>query len=81
VLSDFRMIGNQEERFGLLASVPTVRRTLDEIACGREQALAEIIAAVNTARRRAWVRSATRHGAIPASASRTRYQIARPASD
>ena len=34
VISDFRVIGDQEELFGLVASVPTVWRTLDEIARG-----------------------------------------------
>ena len=32
VISDFRVMGDQEELFGLVASVPTVWRTLDEIA-------------------------------------------------
>ena len=38
VISDFRVIGDQEELFGLVASVPTVWRTLDEIARGGERA-------------------------------------------
>ena len=65
VISDFRVIGDQEELFGLVASVPTAWRTLDEIACGGERALGRITAAVNAARRRAWAQAAARHGALP----------------
>ena len=65
VISDFRVIGDQEELFGLVASVPTVWRTLDEIARGGERALGRITAAVNAARRRAWAAAAARHGALP----------------
>jgi hypothetical protein len=65
VISDFRVIGDQEELFGLVASVPTVWRTLDEIARGGERALGRLTAAVNAARRRAWAAAAARHGAIP----------------
>src|SRR6266851_6790638 len=53
VISDFRVMGDQRELFGLVASVPTVWRTLDEIARGGERALGKITAAVNAARRRA----------------------------
>ena len=65
VISDFRVIGDQEELFGLVASVPTAWRTLDEIARGGERALGKITAAVNVARRRAWAAATARHGAIP----------------
>jgi hypothetical protein len=65
VISDFRVIGDQEELFGLVASVPTAWRMLDEIARGGERALGKITAAVNTARRRAWAAAAARHGALP----------------
>ncbi len=34
VISDFRVIGDQRELFGLVASVPTAWRTLNEIAAG-----------------------------------------------
>src|SRR5215470_4506324 len=34
VISDFRVMGDQRELFGLVASVPTAWRTLKEIACG-----------------------------------------------
>jgi hypothetical protein len=65
VISDFRVIGDQQELFGLVASVPTAWRTLAEIARGGDRALGTLTAAVNTARRRAWAAAAARHGAIP----------------
>jgi hypothetical protein len=65
VISDFRVMGDQEELFGLVASVPTAWRTLAEIAGGGERAQGKITAAVNAARRRAWAGVAARHGAIP----------------
>ena len=65
VISDFRVIGDQGELFGLVASVPTAWRTLDEIARGGDRALGKITAAVNAARRRAWSGIEARHGALP----------------
>jgi Transposase DDE domain group 1 len=65
VISDFRVIGDQAELFGLVASVPTAWRTLDEIARGGERALGKVTAAVTAARRRAWAAAAARHGALP----------------
>ena len=65
VISDFRVMGDQAELFGLVASVPTAWRTLDEIAGGGERALGRVTAAVNAARRRAWAGIAARHGALP----------------
>jgi hypothetical protein len=65
VISDFRMMGDQEELFGLVASVPTAWRALAEIAGGGERTLARITAAVNAARRRAWAGMEVRRGAIP----------------
>jgi hypothetical protein len=65
VISDFRVIGDQEDLFGLVASVPTVWRTLEEIAAGGDRALGKITAAVNAARRRAWAAAVARHGALP----------------
>ena len=65
VISDFRVMGDQEELFGLVASVPTVWRVLAEIAGGGERAAGRIGAAVNAARRRAWAQIEARHGAIP----------------
>ena len=65
VISDFRVMADQKELFGLVASVPTTWRTLDEIAAGGPQALARITKAVNGARRQAWAAIETRHGALP----------------
>ena len=62
VISDFRVMGDQAELFGLVASVPTAWRTLDEIAGGGERALGRVTAAVNAARRRAWAGIAARIG-------------------
>ena len=56
---------DQDELFGLVASVPTAWRTLDEIAAGGPRAQARITAAVNAARRRAWAAIEARHGALP----------------
>jgi len=65
VISDFRVLADQKELFGLVASVPTTWRTLDEIAAGGPRALAQITAAAGAARRRAWAAIEARHGAIP----------------
>ena len=65
VISDFRVMGDQDELFGLVASVPTCWRALHEIAGGGGRVLARITAAVNAARRRAWARIVARHGALP----------------
>ena len=65
VISDFRVMGDQRELFGLVASVPTAWRTLAEIARGGARADRRITAAVNTARRHAWAQVAARHGALP----------------
>jgi len=65
VISDFRVIGDQAELFGLAASVPTAWRTLAEIAGGGDRALDKITAAVNATRRQAWAAAVTRHGALP----------------
>ncbi len=50
VISDFRVLADQKELFGLVASVPTTWRALDEIAAGGPRALARITRAVNGAR-------------------------------
>src|SRR6266581_9461567 len=50
VISDFRVMSDQRELFGPVASVPTAWRTLKEIACGGTRADRRITAAVNTAR-------------------------------
>ena len=65
VISDFRVMADQKELFGLVASVPTTWRTLDEIAAGGPRALARITKAVNGARRQAWAAIGARHGALP----------------
>jgi hypothetical protein len=64
-VSDFRVIGDQGELFGPVASVPTVWRMLDEIAAGGEAALNRVFAAVSAARRTAWAQIAARHGKLP----------------
>jgi hypothetical protein len=65
VISDFRVMGDQEGLFGLVASVPAAWRTLDEIGRGGDKALGRISAAVAVARRRAWAHVTARHGALP----------------
>ena len=65
VISDFRVMSDQRELFGLVASVPTAWRTLREIARGGARADRRITAAVNTARRHAWAQVTARHGALP----------------
>ena len=47
VISDFRVMSDQRELFGLVASVPTAWRTLQEIARGGARADRRITAAVN----------------------------------
>jgi hypothetical protein len=65
VISDFRVMSDQRELFGLVASVPTAWRTLAEIARAGTRADRRITAAVNAARRHAWAQTAARHGALP----------------
>ncbi len=65
VISDFRVMADQRELFGLVASVPTAWRTLKEIAGGGTRTDKRITAAVNTARRHAWTQVVARHGALP----------------
>ena len=65
VISGFRVLTDQKELFGLVASVPTTWRTLDEIAAGGPRALTRITSAVNSARRQAWAAIEARHGALP----------------
>ncbi len=65
VISDFRVIGDQGDLFGPVASVPTCWRTLEEIASGGPATARRITAAVNAARRSAWARIEARHGALP----------------
>ena len=65
VISDFRVMTDQQELFGLVASVPTVWRTLKEIADGGTRTGRRLTAAVSTARRDAWAQAAARRGALP----------------
>ena len=62
VISDFRVMSDQRELFGLVASVPTAWRTLKEIARGGARADRRITQAVNAARRHAWGQVVARHG-------------------
>jgi hypothetical protein len=64
-ISDFRVLGDQKELFGPVASVPTCWRALNEVAAGGQRAAARIGGAVNAARRVAWAGIEARHGAIP----------------
>jgi len=65
VISDFRVMADQDELFGLVASVPTCWRALSEIAAGGSRPLARVTAAVHASRRRAWAAAVARHGALP----------------
>ena len=65
VISDFRVMGDQRELFGPVASVPTAWRALGEIAAGGDRRRRKVTAAVNAARRSAWARGTARHGALP----------------
>ena len=65
VISDFRVMRDQAELFGLVASVPTAWRTLKEIAGAGGRADKRLTAAVNAARRHAWAQVTARHGALP----------------
>src|SRR5260221_3607328 len=51
VISDFRVMADQQELFGLVASVPTVWRTLQEVAPARSVADRRIIAPGHIAQR------------------------------
>jgi hypothetical protein len=64
-VSDFRVLADQREAFGQVASVPTAYRTLEEIADGGERTARKLTAAVNMARRHAWAQAAARHGTLP----------------
>ena len=63
--SDFRVLADQSELFGQVASVPTVYRALEEIAKGGEATAGKLTAAVNGARRFAWSQVVARHGKLP----------------
>ena len=57
VISDFRVMGDQRELFGPVASVPTAWRALKEAAAGGDRARRKVTAAVNKARRHAWAQA------------------------
>jgi hypothetical protein len=63
VIADFRVMGDQRELFGPVASVPTLWRALEESAAGGERTAKRVTAAVNHARRAAW--GGSRPGMVP----------------
>jgi hypothetical protein len=65
VISDFRVMGDQRELLGPVASVPTAWRALKETAAGGDRRRRKITAAVNKARRHAWAQGIARHGCLP----------------
>jgi Transposase DDE domain group 1 len=65
VISDFRVMGDQRELFGPVASVPTAWRALREAAAGGDRRRRKVTAAVSRARRHAWAQGAARHGELP----------------
>ena len=65
VISDFRVMGDQRELFGPVASVPTCWRALEEIAAGGTRTAGRVSSAVSAARRAAWTQAAARHGELP----------------
>ena len=65
VISDFRVMGDQRELFGQVASVPAAWRTLSEIAVGGDGRRRKVAAAVSKARRRAWAHGTAWHGGLP----------------
>jgi Transposase DDE domain group 1 len=64
-VSDFRVLADQKDAFGQVASVPAAYRTLEEIADGGTGTQKKLTAAVNVARRQAWGQGIARHGKLP----------------
>jgi Transposase DDE domain group 1 len=64
-ISDFRVMGDQDEVFGQVASVPAAWRALKETAAGGDRTRRKITAAVNKARCYAWSQITARHGQLP----------------
>ena len=64
-ISDFRVLADQVEAFGQVASVPTAYRTLEEIADGGKRTERQLAVAVSAARRFAWSQVVARHGRLP----------------
>src|SRR3974390_2906542 len=65
VISDFRVMSDQAELFGLVAAVPTGGRTLKESARAGGRADKRLTAAVNAARRHAWAQVIARQERLP----------------
>ena len=65
MISDFRVMGDQRELLGPVASVPTAWRALREIAVRGDRRRRKITAAVSKARRHAWAQGIARHGGLP----------------
>ena len=64
-ISDFRVLADQEEAFGQVASVPTAYRTLEEITRGGTRTEKKLTAAISAARRYAWTQAVARRGTLP----------------
>ncbi|MGH3989767.1 MAG: IS1380 family transposase [Pseudonocardiaceae bacterium] len=64
-ISDFRVLADQEEAFGQVASVPTAYRTLEEITRGGAKTEEKLTAAINAARCYAWMQVVARHDKLP----------------
>ena len=64
-ISDFRVLADQEEAFGQVASVPTAYRTLEEITRGGTRTEKMLTAAISAARRYAWTQAVARRGTLP----------------
>ena len=64
-VSDFRVLADQAEASGQVASVPTAYRTLEEITRGGTRTEKKLTAAVSAARRYAWTQVVARHGKLP----------------
>ena len=64
-ISDFRVLADQVEAFGQVASVPTAYRTLEEITRGGTRTEKKLAAAISAARRYAWGQVVARHGTLP----------------
>ena len=60
-----RVMGDQRELFGPVASVPTAWRALSEIAAGGDRRRRKVTAAVSRARRHAWAQGIARHCGLP----------------
>ena len=80
VISDFRVMGDQDEVFGQVASVPTAWRTLKETAAGGDRTRRKVTAAINKARRYAWSQVIAGTGSSRRSRSRTGSWRGSPAS-